>query len=151
MATVLKAVPQQEPFRFIDEILALDHDRIVSAYTFKPDEYFYRGHFQDRPITPGVILIEAMAQSGVVALGIYQLLRQGLEADQLCKITPLFAFVDQVEFAGMVMPGDRIVVTGEKIYFRRGIIKSQVRIEKETGRLICQGLLTGAGVTQHET
>jgi 3-hydroxyacyl-[acyl-carrier-protein] dehydratase len=54
---VLAAVPQQEPFRFIDEILELDTDGIVGAYRFKADEYFYRGHFPERPITPGVILV----------------------------------------------------------------------------------------------
>ena len=70
---VLDLVPQQPPFRFIDEIIRLDEEQIVGAYRFREDEYFYRGHFPGRPITPGVILIEAMAQVGVVAFGIYLL------------------------------------------------------------------------------
>lgn len=150
MAAVLKFVPQQAPFRFIDDILELNGDRIVSEYTFKMDEYFYSGHFQNHPITPGVILIETMAQSGVVALGIYQLMKQGIGSEPLRKITPLFAFADQIEFSGIVAPGDRVVVTGEKKYFRRGIIQSRVRIENKTGDVICHGLLTGAGVTINE-
>ncbi len=144
--TVLESVPQQTPFRFIDDIIEIGSDKIVSTYTFKDDEYFYSGHFQGHPITPGVILIETMAQSGVVALGIYQLMKQGLGTDQLRKIIPLFAFVDQVEFSGIVKPGDGVIVKGEKIYFRKGTIKSKVKIENETGHLICHGLLTGAGV-----
>ena len=78
---VLETVPQQAPFRFIDSILELEPDRIVSSYTFRENEYFYSGHFKDNPVTPGVILIETMAQTGVVALGIYQLMEQGLDAD----------------------------------------------------------------------
>ncbi|MCK7510745.1 MAG: hypothetical protein MZV70_46225 [Desulfobacterales bacterium] len=70
---VLDLVPQQAPFRFIDEIISLDEQQIVGAYRFREDEYFYRGHFPGRPITPGVILIETMAQIGVVAFGMYLL------------------------------------------------------------------------------
>lgn len=146
MDAVLDSVPQQPPFRFIDDILELGGDRIVSTYTFKEDETFYKGHFADCPITPGVILIETMAQAGVVALGIYQMMKQGFGAEQLRKITPLFAFADQVEFSDIVKPGDAVVAKGEKIYFRRGNIQSKVTLESKTGRTICQGLLTGAGV-----
>ena len=70
-AEVLALVPQQEPFRFIDEIVELDDEHIVARYTFRPDADFYRGHFPGNPITPGVILTETMAQAGVVAFGIY--------------------------------------------------------------------------------
>ena len=66
---VLELLPQQEPFRFIDEILEVDEDHIVARYRFRPDADFYRGHFPGDPITPGVILLESLAQVGVVALG----------------------------------------------------------------------------------
>ncbi len=68
---VLELLPQQEPFRFVDEILEVDEDHIVARYRFRPDADFYRGHFPGDPITPGVILLESLAQVGVVALGIY--------------------------------------------------------------------------------
>ena len=64
---ILDSIPQQEPFRFIDEILELSEDHILAAYRFREDADFYRGHFPGNPVTPGVILIETMAQSGVVA------------------------------------------------------------------------------------
>jgi 3-hydroxymyristoyl/3-hydroxydecanoyl-(acyl carrier protein) dehydratase len=70
-AEVLGMVPQQEPFRFIDEIVELDQEHIVARYTFPEDSDFYRGHFPGNPITPGVILIETAAQAGVVAFGIF--------------------------------------------------------------------------------
>ena len=75
-ATLLELLPQQEPFRFIDEILEVDEEHIVARYTFRPEADFYRGHFPGNPITPGVLLIESMAQTGVVALGIYLVARQ---------------------------------------------------------------------------
>ena len=68
---VLELVPQREPFRFIDEILELDTEHIVARYTFRADADFYRGHFPGNPLTPGVLLVETMAQAGVVALGLF--------------------------------------------------------------------------------
>ena len=70
---ILALVPQREPFRFIDEIISLDEEQIIGAYRFREDEFFYRGHFPGHPITPGVILIETMAQIGATAFGIYLL------------------------------------------------------------------------------
>jgi len=146
VTAVLDCIPQQEPFRFIDEILKLEADAIVSTYRFKEDEYFYGGHFPGLPITPGVILIETMAQTGVVALGIHQLLSQGFEPLQIRRMKPLFAFADRVEFSGVVSPGERVTVRGRKEYFRRGNLKSSITIENEAGETVCSGLLTGAGV-----
>ena len=62
-AEVLAALPQKEPFRFLDEIVELDDEHIVARYTFREEADFYRGHFPGNPITPGVILIETMAQA----------------------------------------------------------------------------------------
>ncbi len=149
---ILKSVPQQPPFRFIDEIRKLDEQSIVGSYRFRPDEYFYRGHFPDRPITPGVLLIETMAQTGVVALGLYLTLLQGQKPIQeVSKMITLFTLAEEVEFDGIVLPGERVVVYGEKIYFRRGSLKTKVRMERENGDLVCFGTLAGTGVTLNET
>src|SRR2546427_8048800 len=85
-AAVLDAMPHRPPFRFIDEILELDEDHIVAAYRFSADADFYRGHFPGNPITPGVLLLEAMAQAGVGAHGIYLLGRAA--ADRPPPLTP---------------------------------------------------------------
>jgi 3-hydroxyacyl-[acyl-carrier-protein] dehydratase len=149
---ILKSVPQQHPFRFIDEILALDESSIVGAYRFRLEEYFYSGHFPDRPITPGVLLIETMAQTGVVALGLYLTLLQGNKSPQETKeMITLFTLADAVEFSGIVLPGERVVVRGEKLYFRRGSLKTKVSMERENGELVCCGILAGTGVMLNET
>lgn len=141
---VLWAVPQQPPFRFVDEILEVDSDRIVASYRFRPESDFYRGHFPGNPVTPGVILIEAMAQAGVVAHGIWLLARQhGLEA--LEKRATLFSDAS-VEFGRIVHPGERVVVTGRKQFFRRSILRSHVEMHGEDGKLIATGVLSGVGV-----
>jgi 3-hydroxyacyl-[acyl-carrier-protein] dehydratase len=144
---VLQLVPQQEPFRFIDEIISLDDERIVGAYRFREDEYFYRGHFPGHPITPGVILIETMAQVGVVAFGIYLLSRQkNMRPGQMKLPVSLFSVADGVEFKKIVAPGERVIIKGNKIYFRKNTIKANVSMERENGEIICSGELSGVGV-----
>ena len=146
---VLDLVPQQKPFRFIDEIISLDDEQIVGAYRFREDEYFYRGHFPGNPITPGVILIETMAQVGVVAFGIYLLSRQkNTRPSQMDMPLSLFSLADGVEFRNIVLPGERVIIKGEKIYFRKKIIKAKVIMEREDGEIICSGELSGVGVDQ---
>jgi len=145
-AEVLAAIPQQEPFRFIDEILEIDEDTIVAAYTFRPEHDFYRGHFPGRPITPGVILIESMAQAGVVALGIHLLDRE-FGAEEAKRYTTLFTDA-QVEFSGVVVPPARVITTGRKVFFRRRKLRAQVEMRLEDGSLVCSGTLSGMGVPQ---
>lgn len=149
---ILRSIPQQHPFRFIDEILELSENHIVGAYRFRKDEYFYRGHFPNRPITPGVLLIETMAQTGVVALGLYLTMLQGNKSlEETKEMITLFTMAEEVEFDGIVTPGERVVVRGEKIYFRRGSLKTKVKIERENGELVCFGTLAGTGVMLNET
>jgi 3-hydroxyacyl-[acyl-carrier-protein] dehydratase len=141
---LLQRIPQQEPFRFIDEIIAVDTDHIEAAYTWRPDADFYRGHFPGRPVTPGVLLIESMAQAGVVALGIYLLAQQG-SVEDLEKLVTVFTDA-QVDFSGMVMPGQRVLVNGRKVFFRRRKLRSEVEMRLEDGTLVCSGVLSGMGV-----
>ena len=144
-AEVLAAVPQQEPFRFIDEILELDDEHIVAAYRFRDDHDFYRGHFPGRPVTPGVILIEAMAQAALVAHSLYLAAAEtgGLRGAS----APLSVFTDaSVEFAAIVVPGTRVVTTGRKLFFRRRKLRSEVRMENDDGILVCSGTMSGMAV-----
>lgn len=145
---VLDLIPQQQPFRFIDDILDADEKNITATYQFRKDEFFYKGHFPSNPITPGVILIETMAQTGVVAMGIYQLLRQGLTVAELKQMTTLFSFADEIEFTGIVYPGEQVIIAGEIIYLRKGNLKTRTRIMRKNGETVCSGVLTGTGVKE---
>ncbi len=141
-AEVLAAVPHRPPFRFIDDILELDADHIVATCRFPPDAAFYGGHFPGNPITPGVLLLEAMAQAGVVAHGIYLL---GSEPATSGPLLTLFTDAT-VEFTGIVRPGARVVIRGRKLLFRRRLLRSEVEMQLEDGTVVCHGTLSGMGI-----
>ncbi|MCX7816738.1 MAG: beta-hydroxyacyl-ACP dehydratase [Syntrophales bacterium] len=141
--TVLSLVPQAPPFRFVDDILELDEDRILGRCCFPHDAWFYRGHFPGNPVTPGVIIIEAMAQTAVVAFGIYLLLLQGKGEEEIRKQMTLFSFLENVDFMDIVRPGESLIVRGEKVYFRRGNLKVKALMEREGGNVVCSGVLAG--------
>ena len=144
---ILDAVPQRDPFRFIGEIREVDEEHIVGAYRFRTDEYFYRGHFPGRPVTPGVILIEAMAQTGVVAFGIYLVMNQwGISLNEIESMLTLFTHADNVEFAGLVAPGESVIIRGRKIYFRKKNLQVKVSMEREIGEQVCSVILSGMAV-----
>ena len=141
---VLARVPQADPFRFIEEIVELDLEHIVARYTFREDADFYRGHFPGNPGTPGVILIEAMAQAGVVAYGIY-LYAAEHSAEEVEKLVTVFTDA-QVDFSGMVKPGDRVTTTARKKFFRRKKLRCEMEMRLDDGTLVCSGILLGMGV-----
>jgi 3-hydroxyacyl-[acyl-carrier-protein] dehydratase len=142
-AAVLAAIPHRPPFRFIDDILELDDDHIVATYRFPPDADFYRGHFPGNPITPGVLLLEAMAQAGVVAHGIYLL---GATGEGGSPLLTLFTHAS-VEFLGIVRPGERVVIRGRKLLLRRRLLRSQVELALESGSVACAATVSGMGVS----
>ena len=141
---VLQRVPQQPPFRFIDEILELDEAHIVASYRFREDADFYRGHFPGNPITPGVILLETMAQAGVVALGLY-LASSELAPEEMEKLVTVFTDAS-VDFSESVLPGERVITTGEPVFFRRRKLQSRVEMKREDGTTVCSGVISGMGI-----
>ncbi len=143
-AEVLELLPQQEPFRFVDEILEVDGEHIVSRYTFRPEADFYRGHFPGNPITPGVLLIEAMAQTGVVALGIY-LVGSERGRDEVRRVLTVFTDVT-AEFSGVVRPGDTVTISARKVFFRRMKLRSEVEMRTADGTLVATATLAGMGI-----
>jgi 3-hydroxyacyl-[acyl-carrier-protein] dehydratase len=143
-AEVLELIPQRRPFRFVDELLELDDHGARGRYRFRPDEVFYAGHFPGNPITPGVILLETMAQVGVVAHGIYL---YGLDhsVDEIRRTFTVFSD-GEVEFLAVVRPGDEVTMRSEVIFWRRKKIRSRVEMTLADGRLAATATLAGMGV-----
>jgi 3-hydroxyacyl-[acyl-carrier-protein] dehydratase len=94
-------LPHREPFLFIDEVLELEPgERVVARKTVRPDEWYLKGHFPGRPVMPGVLIVEAMAQTGAVAV---------LSQEENRGRLALFAGIDGVRFKRIVEPGDELV------------------------------------------
>ena len=137
--TIIQLLPYQTPFLFVDELTYISENRSEGYYTFKNDEYFYQGHFKEKPITPGVILTEVMAQIGVVCLGIYLLKNDFSEIKK-----PQIALTsNQVDFFLPVKPKERVKVVSEKIYFRFNKLKCKVQLFNSKNELVCKGMISG--------
>ena len=147
---IVRVMPQKPPFLFLDRLIEIDESRIAGQVTFDPAAWFYHGHFPGRPITPGVILIEAMAQTGVVAFGIYLAWLERGGKGQLDFGNTLTLFSDvTAEFGKMVLPGETVTIKAEKKAFRRRKLISDVYLYNARGELAASATLSGVGVEQH--
>jgi 3-hydroxyacyl-[acyl-carrier-protein] dehydratase len=134
---IIAQLPYVRPFLFVDNISMVNSTAIEGGYSFRPDEFFYAGHFKNHPVTPGVILIECMAQIALVAHGIYLLNAQ----NKPFPAAVAFSSAD-VDFLKPVYPGETVNVRGKLKYFRLGKIKSEVELIVNE-EVACKGELSG--------
>src|SRR3970040_2639396 len=134
---IIAQLPYSKPFLFVDEIIRIDENGVEGDYTFDENSDFYKGHFKDFPVTPGVILTEVMAQIGVVCLGIFLL------NNTFSKTTSIALTSTEIEFLKPVFPNEKVTVFSEKIYFRFGKLKCKVIMKNEKGELVSSGLIAG--------
>jgi len=100
MSEIESLLPHRDPFLFVDEIIEASEEKIIAKRVFTANEYFFKGHFPEYPVVPGVILVETMAQSGGAGLRKLGV----LGGDSLF----FFATVDKVKFRRQVRPGDEV-------------------------------------------
>lgn len=134
---IIAQLPYSKPFLFVDEIIHIDENGVEGNYTFDENLDFYKGHFKDFPVTPGVILTEVMAQIGVVCLGIYLL------NDTFSKTTSIALTSTEIEFLKPVFPNEKVIVISEKMYFRFGKLKCKVIMKNDKGELVASGIIAG--------
>lgn len=109
---IKKIIPHREPMLLVDEIRIHEDKRVVGVYHFTGDEWFFQGHFPSKPIVPGVILCEIMAQVSC-----------GLLIDRVKGKIPYLISINNAKFRKMVLPNDVIEVecnitkTKEPFYF----------------------------------
>ena len=143
---ILEALPYKAPFLFVDHLSKVSEHGITGEYTLRQDEYFYQGHFEGNPITPGVILIEIAAQIGLVCFAVYLLISESKEGDYL----PTFSQAD-INFILPVLPGEKVTVVSEKVYFRFSKLKCKIKMYNEEGKVVCEGYLSGFIIPNEQT
>jgi 3-hydroxyacyl-[acyl-carrier-protein] dehydratase len=126
-------LPHRYPFALVDRIL--EHEPGVKAVGIKNvtfNEPHFQGHFPERPIMPGVLIVEAMAQVGGIVISLMPNLPKGLF---------VFAGIDGVRFRRPVVPGDQLLITAELLSLKRqrfGKLKAEATVD---GQLACSGEL----------
>ena len=128
-------LPHREPFLFIDEVLEFEAGkRVVARRTVRENEWYFAGHFPGRPVMPGVLIVEAMAQTGAVAV---------LAQEENRGKIAYFAGIDDCRFKRIVEPGDALELVCEidRIRGPIGRGKAEARVE---GELAARATLTFA-------
>ena len=128
-------LPHREPFLLIDEVLELEPGaHVVARKSVHRDEWYLAGHFPGRPVMPGVLIVEAMAQTGAVAV---------LSEDENRGRIALFAGIDDCRFKRLVEPGDDLELTCdlERVRGPIGRGRAQARVG---GEVAARGTLTFA-------
>lgn len=132
---IKKILPHREPFLFLDEITELiSLKRAVGVKYITEDEFYFKGHFPGKPVMPGVIIIESLAQVGAVILLSHE--------DYRGKIA-YFTGISNAKFRKSVVPGDKLILECELTKFRAsfgfGTAKAYV-----DGQLVCEAELSFA-------
>ena len=135
---ILDLLPYTEPFLFVDEILSVSEESISGSHTFSRDAFFYKGHFKNNPITPGVILTECMAQIGLVCFGIFLLKDENVSEKSTFALSST-----EIDFYFPVFPGDKVTVISEKIYFRFQKLKCKVKLLNAKDEIVAKGTISG--------
>ena len=138
---IIPQLPYGKEFLFVDGIDEVSETGITGNYQFKEDEYFYASHFKDNPVTPGVILIECMAQIGLVCLGMYLVSNIDNKPNSDCNKIALSS--SEVDFYMPVYPKEKVTVVSEIEYFRFNKLKCKVKMFNSKNELVCKGILSG--------
>lgn len=120
---VYRAIPHRPPFLFVDEMVEVGEESATARRTVRPEEPFFEGHYPGNPIMPGVLLCEAVFQTGAVLLS-------KTVAGEKEGLTPVLTRIRDARFKNIVRPGDELMIRANltevigRFYFLHGIIQS---------------------------
>ena len=121
MPQVTDLIPHRPPFLFVDEIVSESPDGLVAKRAWRADEDFYKGHYPGAPITPGVLLCEAVFQTAACYLALKARAAGGKPGEGV----PLIAKISDVRFRNPVYPGDTILLEVKQKDAMAEIMKQQ--------------------------
>ncbi|MBA3062871.1 MAG: 3-hydroxyacyl-ACP dehydratase FabZ [Atribacteria sp.] len=119
ISEILNLLPHRYPFLLVDKILEQGENRIIGVKNVTINEPFFQGHFPGHPVMPGVLILEAMAQTGGVLM---------FSKEENKGKIPLFAGIDKARFKKPVYPGDRLIIKVEIVKMVRGIGKAKAEV-----------------------
>lgn len=142
IADIKKLLPHRYPFLLVDRVLELEDDRILTLKNLTVNEDFFNGHFPNKPIMPGVLQVEALAQSGCIYI-----MNRLIDSPEDRLV--VFSAIKNAKFKQNVVPGDQlkmeIVITGHRRNFV--MMEGKARVGEQ---LACELEATAAIVEQEE-
>lgn len=128
---IQKIIPHRYPFLLVDGVLQMDETTITAIKNVSANEMHFMGHFPDKHVFPGVLIMESLAQTGAIVL---------LSKDEFKGKIAYFAGLDKVKFRKPVVPGDTLTlkVTLDKIKGPVGIASAEASVD---GKVVASGIL----------
>lgn len=129
---IQKVIPHRYPFLFVDRIIELEPGkRAVGIKNVSINEPFFQGHFPERPIMPGVLILEALTQTAGIAMAVL---------DENNTKLGMFTGVESAKFMRPVVPGDVLMLEAEIIAFKLGIVRAKVKATVD-GQIAAEALV----------
>lgn len=124
---ITKLIPHRPPFLWVDKIIECNHDEITTSKYIEPNLDIFQGHYPDHPILPGVILCEAIFQSGALLIA-----KLSAKTDEtLSSGVPVLTRIGGARFKRQILPGDTVEITVKlkeivsSVAFMRGVLRKQ--------------------------
>lgn len=119
---IKEIIPHREPFLLVDEVIEMEEGKSITAVKYvREEEYYFKGHFPERKVMPGVLQVEALAQAGAVAV---------LSLPENKGKLAFFGSIKDAKFKHQVVPGDTLTlkVNFEKLRSRAGTGKAEAYV-----------------------
>ncbi len=129
---IRELLPHRYPFLFVDKVLELEAGkRVVAQKNVSANEPFFQGHFPEYPIMPGVLIVEALAQTAGLAVAVIE--------DNKGKLG-VFAGIEEMKFKNQVVPGDILILEAEILMSKLGVTKAKV-VARVEDKVAAEGII----------